>query len=451
MVKDSVEFFTSRGVSVVIDAEHFFDGYDYAPEHPLEVVRTAFQAGARCVVLCDTNGGSVPSRISRIVSSTIEYLEKNTSFRPQSRTLTPTSSTLSDCPETVFSPNTQDKDSNPLKSAGTSETEQILGIHAHNDTGCAVANSIAAVQAGVRQVQGTVNEYGERTGNANILTIVADLELKLGIKCVPDLTQSFALAHNIAEIANINLNARQPYVGDIAFAHKAGLHASAIKVDPHLYQHIDPQLVGNDLKMIISEMAGRSSIELKAGEMGFNLADEPEKLTNLTHLVKEREAQGYTFDSADASFELMLLEQFDKHPEYFKTESWRVFSERQGMRGTEAVSEGTVKLRADGKRIIETGEGNGPVNALDAALRLAIQDVYPEIKQFELTDYRVRLLDTSKGTDSVTRVLLTCYDSARNSSWTTVGVGGNIVEASWEALVDCYIYGLIKKEVKPKL
>jgi 2-isopropylmalate synthase len=418
MVRDSVEYITSRGLRAIVDAEHFFDGYRFDPEYAVEVLKVAFESGAKCVVLCDTNGGSLPHDITEIVRGTWESLEN------QGIALADTAEDLA---------------------------KNRLGIHAHNDTGCAVANSIAALQAGISHIQGTVNEYGERTGNANLLTVISNLEIKLGIKTVPDLTKAFNLAHNIAEIANININQRQPYIGDIAFAHKAGLHASAIKVSPDLYQHIDPKLVGNDLKMIISEMAGRSSIELKAGEMGFDIGDNSDVLTRLTERVKELESLGYAFDSADASFELLLREELGLKPKFFSVESWRTISERLGERGTDAVSEGTVKLRADGRRVIMTGEGNGPVNALDAALRAAIEDVYPEIRDFELVDYRVRLLDTSHGTDSVTRVLLTCYNSETNRSWTTIGVGSNIVESSWEALTDCYIYGLIKLNVEAKL
>ncbi|MDR0950956.1 MAG: citramalate synthase [Candidatus Ancillula sp.] len=404
MVRDTVQALVQNGQRAIVDAEHFFDGYKYNSEVSLNVVAEAFLAGADTVVLCDTNGGMLPDDITKIVKETIDYLSDH-------------------------------------------NIDYKLGIHAHNDTGCAVANTIAAVQAGCCHIQGTINEFGERTGNANLLAVIADLELKLGYECVPDLKKSYDLAHNIAEIANVNIDTRQPYVGDVAFAHKAGLHASALKVDNDLYQHIDPKTVGNDISMIVSEMAGRSSIEMKVAELGFSEISS-DLITELTNSVKDLELQGYAFDSADASFELMLLEKIGKRSKFFTVESWRIISERQGQRGTEAVSEATVKLRAgangEGERVIQTGEGNGPVNALDAALRQAIIDIYPSISTMELTDYRVRLLDTAHGTDSTTRVLITCYDSELNRSWTTIGVGGNIVEASWEALTDCYVYGLIK-------
>jgi 2-isopropylmalate synthase len=406
-----------------VDAEHFFDGYAFNSDYALEVVATAYNAGADTVVLCDTNGGSLPHNVNKTVQNVINRLQNEYNI------------TIS-----------QSADGGVQNISD--EEYRILGIHAHNDTGCAVANSLAAVDAGAAHVQGTVNEYGERTGNANLLTVIANLELKMGIKAVPHLDSLFHIAHEIAEIANINPGSRQPYVGSIAFAHKAGLHASAIKVDPDLYQHIDPKLVGNDLKMIISEMAGRSSIALKTDELGFDLNSQPEVLSKITDRVKELEAKGYAFDSADASFELLVHEILGSKPQFFEVESWRTISERgpisASTKDAEALAEATVKLHAKGQRIVMTGEGNGPVNALDAALRSAIVGIYPEIEFFELIDYRVRLLDTSHGTDSVTRVLITCYDSKSDRSWTTIGVGGNIVESSWEALTSCYIYGLLK-------
>lgn len=411
MVSNSIKYFTDNNKQVFIDAEHYFDGYKRNKDAAIDVVAHSFKSGASCVILCDTNGGCLPDEISEIVTQTINSLKQN---------------------HNIILDNSSDSDL------------PILGIHAHNDTGCAVANTIAAVKAGVAHIQGTVNEYGERTGNANLLTCIANLELKLGIKCVDDLTKSYHLAHSISEIANININMRQPYVGDIAFAHKAGLHASAIKVNPDLYQHIDPKSVGNDIMMVVSEMAGKSSIALKVQELGFNSHNDPLILDRLTSKIKEMENNGYAFDMADASFELVLRDIIGKKQKFFEVESWRTISERKGPRGTDALSEATVKLHANGRRIISTGEGNGPVNALDAALRSAIEDVYPHIKDFELTDYRVRLLDTAKGTDSVTRVLITCYDNKTNQFWTTIGVGSNIVESSWEALTDCYIYGLFK-------
>jgi 2-isopropylmalate synthase len=359
----------------------------------------ATEAGADVVALCDTNGGTLPRELQDIVRDVLD------------------------------------------------STGARLGIHCHNDAGCAVANSIAAVEAGVTHVQGTINGYGERTGNADLLAIVANLELKREMELLPagKLAESFRIAHTIAEVTNVPPSTRQPYVGLSAFAHKAGLHASAIKVDPDLYQHTDPARVGNDMRMLVSEMAGRASIELKGRELGFDLGSDRQLVSRVTDRVKQMEARGYTFEAADASFELLLTEEATgQRASFFAVESWRVITESRAH--GEAVSESTVKLVAAGEREIVTGEGNGPVNALDHALRTAIERAYPVVNKFELVDYKVRILDQGHGTDAVIRVLIETADG--EGSWVTVGVGHNIVEASWEALVDGYTYGLLRhKEV----
>ena len=309
----------------------------------------------------------------------------------------------------------------------------------------------AAFEAGAAHVQGTVNGYGERTGNVDLLTVVANLELKHGVRTLTGegLEEATRISHAISEITNISPYARQPYVGASAFAHKAGLHASAIKVDPDLYQHIDPTAVGNDIRMLVSDMAGRASIELKGRELGFDLSGQGDLLTRVTNRVKDDEARGYTYEAADASFELLLREEIaGERPPYFRVESWRTIVERAGSRGTEATAEATVKLHAGGERIVSTGEGNGPVNALDHALRLALGRVYPEIEAFELIDFKVRILDTEQGTDAITRVLIETTDGS--TSWSTVGVGPNLIEAAWEALTDSAIYGLVHAGVEPR-
>ncbi|MGZ5415367.1 MAG: citramalate synthase [Aeromicrobium sp.] len=394
MVRDTVQHLRSEGQSVFLDCEHFFDGYRANRDYALEVVRTAADAGAEVVVLCDTNGGMLPHWVTEIVQD-------------------------------------------------VATTGARLGIHAHNDTGCAVANSLAAVQAGATHLQGCVNGYGERTGNADLITSVANLELKLGMKVMPEgaLRDATRIAHAIAEITNYPPSARQPYTGVSSFAHKAGLHASAIRVDPNLYQHIDPELVGNDMRLLVSEMAGRATIELKGKELGYDVAGDAERLSRVTDRVKAMEQDGYTFEAADASFELLLAEEMEgERPSFFDVESWRVLAESNA--NTDAVAEATVKLTAGGKRLAVIGEGNGPVNALDHALRVAIEQVYPEVAQFHLIDFRVRILDQGHGTDAVTRVLIETSDG--KDSWVTVGVGPNIIEASWEALVDAVTYGLRK-------
>jgi 2-isopropylmalate synthase len=399
MIRDTIEHLRAEGQRVFLDAEHFFDGYRANRDYALEVLRTAAEAGAEVVALCDTNGGMLPPEIADVVHDVM------------------------------------------------STTGARVGIHCHNDTGCAVANTLSAVAAGASHVQGTLNGYGERTGNADLIAVVANLELKLDRAVLPpgSLMDATRIAHAVAEVTNVPPSSRQPYVGVSAFTHKAGLHASAIKVDPDLYQHADPQQVGNDMRLLISEMAGRASIELKGRELGFDLSDDNDLVSRIANRVKDLESKGYTFEAADASFELLLVEEAEgARASYFDVESWRVITESSPS--AEAVSEATVKLRAGGDRIVVTGEGNGPVNALDAALRQAIGQAFPEVAKLELIDYKVRIVDQSHGTDAVTRVLIETADDT--SSWVTVGVGHNVVEASWDALVDAVTYGLRRAGVK---
>ncbi len=398
MVGDTVTFLRGEGRRVFLDAEHFFDGFRHDAAYAVEVLRTALEAGAEVVALCDTNGGMLPTAVADVVHAVREA------------------------------------------------TRGTLGIHCHNDTGCAVANSLAAVDAGAVHVQGTLNGYGERTGNADLLAVVANLELKLGRRVLPAgrLEEATRIAHAVSEITNVPPYSRQPYVGASAFAHKAGLHASAIKVDPDLYQHTDPTKVGNDMRMLVSDMAGRASIELKGKELGFDLGGDRELVSRVTERVKSMEAAGYTFEAADASFELLVREEADGgRPAYYDVESWRVITESRP--GGDAVSEATVKLIAGGERQVATGEGNGPVNALDHALRRALQPVYPELDKLTLVDFKVRILDASSGTDAVTRVLIETSDAS--TTWVTVGVGANIVEASWDALGDGLVFGLLRQGV----
>lgn len=402
MIRDTVSHLRAEGQQVFLDAEHFFDGYRANRDYALEVLRTAYDAGAEVVALCDTNGGMLPGWVADVVHDVVD------------------------------------------------STGVRVGIHCHNDTGCAVANTLAAVDAGASHVQGTINGYGERTGNADLVTVVANLELKLDRQVLPPglLREATRIAHAVAEVTNFPPASRQPYVGTSAFAHKAGLHASAIKVDPDLYQHMDPVGVGNDMRLLVSDMAGRASIELKGRELGFDLSHDKELVTRVTDRVKLLESRGYTFEAADASFELLLLEEVEGvRPSYFQVESWRVITETlpPSRAGEEAVSEATVKLRADGVRYVVTGEGNGPVNALDQALREAIGQAYPEVAKFELIDYKVRILDQGHGTDAITRVLIETSDG--ESSWVTVGVGHNVIEASWGALVDGVTFGLRRQHV----
>jgi len=408
MITDTVSHLRAEGMRVFVDCEHFFDGYRRNRPYAMEAVRTAAEAGAEVVVLCDTNGGMLPTWVGDIVTE-------------------------------------------------VSEIGVQLGIHCHNDTGCAVANTLAAVDAGAMHVQGTINGYGERTGNADLVSVIANLELKYGWPLLPAgaLREATRLSHAIAEVTNVPPSARQPYVGLSSFAHKAGLHASAIKVDPNLYQHIDPTEVGNDMRMLVSDMAGRANIQIKGEELGFDLSDR-ELAAKITDQVKDAEAAGYTYEAADASFELLLRRELDQLPEFFSVQSWRVFTQGHPAPFTvsgepETDTECTVRLTAKGQSQRVVGEGNGPVNALDHAVRNALTPAYPVVEKFELIDYRVRILDQGHGTDATVRVLIQTTDGLR--AWTTVGVGQNIVEASWEALSDAYLYGLIHADdpVVPKL
>ncbi|MEO7069781.1 MAG: citramalate synthase [Nostocoides sp.] len=397
MIRDTVSFLRGEGRRVFLDAEHFFDGYAVDRAYALEAVRVAMESGAEVVALCDTNGGMLPGQIGDLVADVLDA------------------------------------------------TGARLGIHCHNDTGCAVANSMAALDAGATHVQGTINGYGERTGNADLLTVVSNLQTKLGQQVIEPhrLRDATRIAHAISEVTNVPPYSRQPYVGASAFAHKAGLHASAIKIDPDLYQHTDPKAVGNDMRMLVSDMAGRASIELKARELGQDLSEDSVTVQRVLARVKDLELRGYTFDAADASFDLLLRRELGQLPDYFDVESWRVITDRRGE--GDAMSEATVKVSAGGQRVVATGEGNGPVNALDHALRQALLPAYPELDALELIDYRVRILDAAHGTDAVTRVLIETSDGT--SSWETIGVAANIVEASWRALVEGVTYGLLRAKV----
>ena len=401
MIKDSIKFLRQGGQRVFLDAEHFFDGYRANPAYALEVVRVAAEAGADVIALCDTNGGMLPDELSDVVAKVI------------------------------------------------SDSSARIGIHCHNDTGCAIANSLAAVAAGASHVQGTLNGYGERTGNADLISIIANLQLKKKQEVLPAgaLEEAFRIAHAVAEVTNVSPSARQPYVGISAFAHKAGLHASAIKVDPALYQHENPESVGNDMRMLVSEMAGRASIEIKSSQLGFDLSKEKEVVARLVERVKELESGGYTFEAADASFELLLREELaGKKPSFFTIESWKT-SVDQGADGS-VTSRAEVSIKAKGELISSSGSGNGPVNAIDRALRNGLEKLYPELAELELTDYKVRILEGRLGTGAITRVLVESSDG--HGEWSTIGVHENVIAASAMALEDALTYGLIRAGKKPE-
>ncbi|HEX4705939.1 MAG TPA: citramalate synthase, partial [Pseudonocardiaceae bacterium] len=403
MVADTVSYLVANGRRVFLDAEHFFDGYAYDPDCALRVLTSAVDGGADVVVLCDTNGGQLPMGLAE----TVAEVAARTGFR--------------------------------------------LGIHCQDDTACAVANSVAAVRAGATHVQCTANGYGERAGNADLFAVIGNLVTKLDMPVLPrqSLAELSRVSHAIAEIANIAPNAHQAYVGQSAFAHKAGLHASAIKVDPDLYNHIDPAVVGNDMRVLVTEMAGRASIELKGRELGVDLAGRPDALTSAVRKVKELEAVGWSFEAADASLELLLrnvIEETDRDEQApFTLESYRVILDHAP--DGDVISEATVKVRVAGLRVIATAEGNGPVHALDAALRKALRPHLSWMDSVSLADYKVRILTNSHGTDAVTRVLVESTDGERE--WTTVGVHGNIVEASWLALCDALVHKAMRVRRTP--
>ncbi len=397
MVTDTVSHLVAAGRRVFVDCEHFFDGYAHDPDYGVRLLKAAAEAGASAGVLCDTNGGMLPSGISRIVTDVAE------------------------------------------------RSGVRLGIHCQDDTGCAVANSIAAIEAGATHVQCTANGYGERTGNADLFVVVPNLELKMGMQVIPEgsLRETVRVSHAIAEIANLAPNTHQPYAGVSSFAHKAGLHASALRVSADLYNHCDATEVGNDMRVLVTEMAGRASIELKSKELGFDLAGSNEVLSAVVERVKALEAQGWSFEAADASFELILRDELPGGREkHFMVESWRTIVEQRP--DGEVVSEATVKVHAGGERIVATGEGNGPVNALDTALRSALVQIYPQLQNLQLVDYKVRILEGNHGTDAVTRVLIGTRDGERE--WDTVGVHENVIAASWTALEDSLEYGLLQGE-----
>ena len=401
MIRDSVTHLIQEGQRVFLDAEHFFDGYRNNRSYALEVVRVAAEAGADVIALCDTNGGMLPDELSQIVHDVL------------------------------------------------TASNARLGIHCHNDTGCAVANSMAAVAAGATHVQGTLNGYGERTGNADLVTIIANLELKNQQFVLPAnaLQEAFRISHAVAEITNVAPSSRQPYVGVSAFAHKAGLHASAIKVDPSLYQHEDPSSVGNDMRMLVSDMAGRASIELKSQELGVDLGGDKELIGRIVDRVKEMEARGFTFEAADASFELLVHEEIaGKRPSFFTINHWVTSVERTSDESI--ITKAEVTVTASGHEITCNGEGNGPVNAFDNALRSGLLKLYPELSSLELTDYKVRILEGRLGTGAVTRVLVETSDG--KGEWNTVGVHENVIAASAMALEDAVTFGLLRQGRKPE-
>lgn len=400
IIANSVSHLKARMAEVFFDAEHFFDGYKANPEYALKCLLAAEEAGADCLVLCDTNGGTLPEEVKEAVKAVIK------------------------------------------------QTKTPIGIHAHNDSECAVANSIVAVRAGAVQVQGTINGLGERCGNANLCSVLPSLQLKLGYRCIADeqMKSLREVSRYANEIANIRHFRRQPFVGDSAFAHKAGLHVSAVVKSAKTYEHMEPELVGNSRKVLLSDLAGKSNILRKAKEFGIELDPKAPQVQEIVATLKDLENQGFQFEAAEASFELLMKKALGLHKRFFDLIGFRVIDEKR-KEGEKPLSEATVMLKIKGHVEHTAATGNGPVNALDNALRKALTKFYPELEEVKLHDYKVRVLTAGVGTAAKVRVLIESGDNG--NKWGTVGVSENIIDASYQALLDSIEYKLLKEE-KPK-
>lgn len=397
IIEDSVAYLASRGRRVIYDAEHFFDGFKDDADYALQTLRAAERAGAEVIVLCDTNGGTMTENVGSIVREIKKHLSVP------------------------------------------------VGIHTHNDSELAVANTIAAVLNGAVHVQGTVNGYGERCGNANLCSIIPNLQLKLGYRCVQDdqLQSITSLSHDVSDLANLAPRKYLPYVGRSAFAHKGGIHVSAVMKAPATYEHIDPEQVGNRRRVLISELSGRSNVLYKAREMGIDLHDNSGNVKTIVDDIKEKEYNGYTFEDADGSFEILVKQKLQGWKEFFELDGFKVIIHKESPESF-PVSEALIKVRVGNEVEHTAAEGNGPVNALDNALRKALEKFYPELKEIHLSDYKVRVLDGQDGTRAKVRVLITTRHGS--ASWNTVGVSTDIIEASWQALVDSIYFRLMKME-----
>ena len=402
MIEESVRHLVSQGRRVFLDAEHFFDGHRSNPGYARDVVLAATHAGAETVVLCDTNGGMLPTDIQQAVAQI------------------------------------------------AAETDVRLGVHCHDDSGCAVANTLMAVEAGVTQIQATANGYGERSGNANLFTLVADLELKrrASLRVTPRLAEMAQVSRAVAELTTVPVPSSAPYVGERAFTHKGGLHASAVRVDGSLYEHVTPETVGNRSRVLVSDMAGRSSIELKARELGFDVDAGSDFAVRAASRVKDLESRGFAFESADASFELLLRELAEEQPPApFEVASWQVSVQQPGDSSVRCSA--AVELCVEDRRFTSRSQGNGPVNALDRALRQGLEPFFPAVARLSLVDYRVRILPQGTGTESMSRVHITFHDGER--TWSTVGVNENMLAASWSALLEAMRYALVLHTVHDPL
>jgi 2-isopropylmalate synthase len=403
MIRDTIEYLRSQGRRVIYDAEHWFDGYKHNPEYALQTLKTAIDAGAEWLVFCDTNGGTLPSEISTIIGEVVEALPELKGDFPQ------------------------------------------MGIHTHNDSDTAVANALAAVLAGVKMVQGTMNGYGERCGNANLCSLIPNLQLKLGFDCIPaeNLGQLTQVSRFVSELANLAPDEHAPFVGLSAFAHKGGIHVSAVEKNPATYEHIQPEEVGNRRRIVISDQAGLSNVLAKARTFGIELDKQNPACRQILERLKVLENQGYQFEAAEASFELLMREALGQRQKFYELKGFQVHCDIVPCDSDSICvpyALATIKVSVNGKDILEAAEGSGPVAALDAALRKALTNFYPVIADFELTDYKVRILDGNTGTAAKTRVLVESSNGLQR--WTTVGVSTNILEASYQAVVEGLEYGL---------
>jgi 2-isopropylmalate synthase len=409
MIDDTIRYFCSQGRRVIYDAEHWFDGYRANPDYALQTLAIAVTAGAEWLVLCDTNGGTLPQEVSAVVTTVHTWLQTFPEPRPQ------------------------------------------LGIHTHNDSGTAVANAMAAVAAGATMVQGTINGYGERCGNANLCTLIPNLQLKLGYPCIaPARLETLAeTSRFISEVVNLAPDDHAPYVGRSAFAHKGGIHVSAVEREPKTYEHIDPAAVGNSRRIVVSDQAGLSNVLVKARSFGLRLERHDPASRQLLNRLKTLEHEGYQFEAAEASFELLMREALGDRPRFFDLKGFHINCQHQGN-GTDHSSQSlaTIKVAVEGEDILAAAEGNGPVAALDAALRKALLNFYPVIAHFHLSDYKVRIIDSGAGTAAKTRVLVESGDGAQR--WTTLGVSTNIIEASYQAVTEGLEYGLMIQTERPQ-
>jgi 2-isopropylmalate synthase len=402
MIQDTVEFFRSQERRVIYDAEHWFDGYKQNPEYALQTLKAAIAGGAEWLVFCDTNGGTLPHEVAQVVKTVKEAIASFTPNPPQ------------------------------------------MGIHTHNDAGTAVANAIAAVVEGAQMVQGTINGYGERCGNANLCTLIPNLQLKLGYDCVSQeqLAQLTDSSRLISEVVNLAPDDHAPFVGLSAFAHKGGIHVSAVERNPLTYEHIEPELIGNRRRIVISDQAGLSNVLAKARSFGIDLDKQDPTCRQILQRLKALESEGYQFEAAEASFELLMREALGKREPWFDLRGFQVHSDMTcTTQSCQTNSLATVRVAVGNQELLEVAEGNGPVSALDAALRKALLNFYPIIAEFHLTDYKVRILDSTSGTSAKTRVLL--ESSNGQQRWTTVGVSPNILDASCQAVVEGLEYGLL--------